>query len=179
MRYIALLRAINVGGRTVKMDRLRTLFEDLGLSEVQTYIASGNVIFESRANAASLEKRIEKHLARSLQFSVPTLVRSAPEFIRLADHQPFSGRPALPTLGALYVGFLKSRPAADAAKRVAALGDAANTFALNERELYWRADDRRSVLDIPIATFERVLGCEATFRNVTTVRKIADRYCRA
>jgi len=46
-RYVALLRGINLGGHTVKMDRLKKLFEELGLKNVETFIASGNVIFES------------------------------------------------------------------------------------------------------------------------------------
>jgi uncharacterized protein (DUF1697 family) len=178
MRYVALLRAVNVGGRTVKMDRLRALFEEMKLQNVQTYIASGNVIFDSTASAASLEGRVEKHLARALGFDVPTLIRSSSDLIAAADHEPFAGHPPLTKAGALYVGFLKNPPAKDALKQIIALADGASTFALHDRELYWRAEDRRAVLEIPIAKFERVLGCATTFRNVTTVRKLADRYCR-
>ena len=59
-KYIAFLRAINVGGHTVKMDVLRQLFESLGFANVETFIASGNVIFESKAgNVKALEKKIE------------------------------------------------------------------------------------------------------------------------
>ena len=61
MRYVALLRAINVGGRTVKMDRLRVLFEEMKLQNVQTYIASGNVIFDSSAAAASSSLEMSRH----------------------------------------------------------------------------------------------------------------------
>ena len=57
MKYAAFLRAINVGGRVVKMDRLRTLFEAAGLRGVETFIASGNVVFESgRKNTGDLER---------------------------------------------------------------------------------------------------------------------------
>jgi len=178
MRYVALLRAVNVGGRTVKMDRLRTLFEELKLRNVETYIASGNVIFESTAAANALESRIEKHLSKSLGFDVPTLVRSTEDFAAVAGHDPFAERPPIGKLGALYVGFLKTAAASDGMKKIEALANVSNTFRLHGRELYWRAEDRRAVLEIPIATFERAFGCEATFRNVTTVRKIADRYCR-
>jgi uncharacterized protein (DUF1697 family) len=178
MRYVALLRAVNVGGRTVKMDRLRDLFEEMKLQNVQTYIASGNVIFDSTAGAAALEARVEKHLANALGFDVPTLIRSAPDLIAAADREPFASHAPLTKAGALYVGFLKDRPAENALKQVTALADGASAFALHGRELYWRAEDRRAVLDIPIAKFERALGCDATFRNVTTVRKLADRYCR-
>lgn len=178
MRYVALLRAINVGGRTVKMDRLRVLFEEMKLQNVQTYIASGNVIFDSSAAAASLEARVEKQLARALGFEVPTLIRAAPDLVAAADREPFAKHPPLTKAGALYVGFLKGDPGRDALKRVVALAGDGSAFALHGRELYWRAEDRRAVLEIPIVKFERALGCDATFRNVTTVRKLADRFCR-
>lgn len=65
-RYVAFLRAINVGGRTVKMDRLREIFESLGLGDVETFIASGNVIFRSRSTKPqALEKKIERSLRQS------------------------------------------------------------------------------------------------------------------
>jgi uncharacterized protein (DUF1697 family) len=178
MRYVALLRAVNVGGRTVKMDRLRTLFEEMKLRNVATFIASGNVIFESTAAASALEARIEKHLANALGFKVPTLVRSTDDLVAAADREPFPGHDPLGKLGGLYVGFLKSVAARDGMQKIGALNDASNSFALHGRELFWRAEDRRAILEIPIATFERAFGCETTFRNVTTVRKIADRYCR-
>jgi uncharacterized protein (DUF1697 family) len=61
-RYVAFLRAINVGGHIVKMDYLRSLFEELGFTNVETFIASGNVVFDSSyKNPASLEKKIEGH----------------------------------------------------------------------------------------------------------------------
>jgi uncharacterized protein (DUF1697 family) len=177
MRYIALLRAVNVGGRTVKMDRLRQLFEAMKLRNVETFIASGNVIFETTANPTTIGTRIETHLMKSLGFAVPTLVRSAPDFATLAARLPFAGRPPLAKIGALYVGFLKSAPTADCIAAVRALGGSGNEFEIHGRELYWRAEDRRAVLAIPIAKFERALGCEATFRNVTTVTRLAERYC--
>ena len=64
-RYIAFLRAINVGGHVVKMDALRRLFESLGFSNVETFIASGNVLFETNLNS-DLEKKIEPNCAKHL-----------------------------------------------------------------------------------------------------------------
>jgi uncharacterized protein (DUF1697 family) len=178
MRYIALLRAVNVGGRTVKMDRLRALFSELKLRNVETFIASGNVIFETTAAAATLEARIEKHLEQALGFAVPTLIRSSVDFAAAATRTPFPAHPPLSEEGALYVGFLKAPPSADGLANVVALGGAGSRFALFGRELYWRAEDRRAVVEIPITKFERALGCATTFRNVTTVQKVAERYCR-
>jgi uncharacterized protein (DUF1697 family) len=68
-RYVAFLRAINVGGHIVKMDQLRKLFEGLRLANVETFIASGNVIFDCGAeDAQKLERRIEAHLQKSLGY---------------------------------------------------------------------------------------------------------------
>src|SRR6185369_8391120 len=61
-KYVAFLRAINVGGHVVKMDQLRALFEALGFANVETFIASGNVIFDSKSkNVAALERKIDRH----------------------------------------------------------------------------------------------------------------------
>src|SRR5262249_4837424 len=89
-RLIAFLRAINVGGNTVKMEQLRSLFEALGLSNVETFIASGNVIFEApTTNPRSLERQIERHLQQSLGYEVATFIRSATELEAIAQYKPF------------------------------------------------------------------------------------------
>ena len=75
-RHIAFLRAVNVGGHMVKMDRLRALFAELKFRNVETLIASGNVIFEATtADAEALEQRIERHLRTSLGYEVATFLR--------------------------------------------------------------------------------------------------------
>ena len=89
-RYVAFLRAINIGGRVVKMDRLRKLFEELPLTNVETFIASGNVIFESSAgNTASLEARIEGRLSEALGYEVAAFLRTAGEVGAIARYRPF------------------------------------------------------------------------------------------
>ena len=90
IRYIAFLRAINVGGHTVKMDMLRQLFEALGFSKVETFIASGNVIFESpQKNTRALEKTVEQQLRAALGYEVATFIRTATELSAIAHYQPF------------------------------------------------------------------------------------------
>src|SRR3712207_154861 len=89
-RFIALLRAINVGGRIVKMDHLRSLFASIGFSGVETFIASGNVIFEAPdCDAAALEQRIEAHLHQALGYEVATFIRTDSELAAVARYQPF------------------------------------------------------------------------------------------
>ena len=75
--FIAFLRGINVGGHRVKMDRLRELFEELGLEDVSTFIASGNVIFSADSgDVQSLRVKIEEGLAKGLGYDVPTFLRT-------------------------------------------------------------------------------------------------------
>src|ERR1700761_1452901 len=89
-RLIAFLRAINVGGHTVTMTRLRQEFEALGLKDVETFIASGNVIFSARqADTAALAKKIETHLRKALGYEVATFVRTCDEVAAIARYQAF------------------------------------------------------------------------------------------
>ncbi|MFJ5232343.1 DUF1697 domain-containing protein [Kitasatospora sp. NPDC088391] len=91
--YIAFLRAVNVGGRTVRMERLRELFAGLGLADVRTYIQSGNVFFRAEAGAdrAALAGRIEAALAEGLGWPVPVMLRTVEEVEALLALDPFAG----------------------------------------------------------------------------------------
>ena len=90
-RYVAFLRAINVGGRVVKMERIRRVLEGDGLAGVRTVIASGNVLFESRSRTpAALEARIEAVLRAALGFEVKTFLRTAPEVAAVVSQNPFA-----------------------------------------------------------------------------------------
>lgn len=92
MRYIALLRGINVGGHQVKMDALRRLFADLGLANVGSYIQSGNVFFDSdEADRAALRARIERRLRATLGYEVATCLRTVEEFAAVMALDPFAG----------------------------------------------------------------------------------------
>jgi uncharacterized protein (DUF1697 family) len=172
MRYIALLRAINVGGHIVKMDRLRTIFESLRFRNVETFIASGNVIFESpSSDAAALEARIERHLKKTLGYEVGTFLRSCPELAAIAAHDPFESRKDC----SLHVVFLKTTADRALRTRIEALRSDADDFHINERELYWHR--RGSMSDSPAAVpFGKAFGAGGTMRNVTTVRKLAAKY---
>lgn len=90
-KYVALLRGINVGGHTVKMTELTRVFESLGLSNVKTYIASGNVLFETAEGGTdNLAQRIENELSRALGFEARAILRTISELRALIDLDPFS-----------------------------------------------------------------------------------------
>lgn len=174
-RYIALLRAINVGGHVVKMHRLRRLFEGLGLSRVETFIASGNVVFESRArDAGSLERTIEAHLRGELGYEVKTFLRTPAELAAVAGHDAF---PAISMDGAaLYIAFLGHVPAPDARRALLAFSSDVQSFAVRQREVYWLVRQKISESVFSGARLEKTLGQPATVRNVTTIRKLALKY---
>lgn len=90
--YVALLRGINVGGHTVKVDRLRELFRELGFDRVRSFIQTGNVFFASDERDRSvLRTRIEGHLGASLGYAVPVCLRTVDELDQLARLNPFAG----------------------------------------------------------------------------------------
>ena len=176
VRYAAFLRAINVGGRIVTMGRLRAIFEEAGLANVETFIASGNVVFEAAAkDPAALEASIGRRLAGALGYEVATFLRSMPELRAVAEHASFPARQEA-AAHALYVAFLPAPPSAAAAKALLACRSDVDDFAVRGREAYWLARVSMSKTTFTGAKLEKVLGMPATLRNVTTVRKMAARY---
>jgi len=176
-KYVAFLRAINVGGHTVKMDYLRSLFEGVGFASVETFIASGNVIFVSKSrNTTLLERKVEKHLREILGYEVRTFVRATSELAVVANYKPFSETELSVPDHSLYVGFLPQKPDIEAKKRVLALSSATDDFAVHGREVYWLCRARFSESTVSGALLEKTLGLSATFRNVNTVRRLAAKY---
>ncbi|HEY3344070.1 MAG TPA: DUF1697 domain-containing protein [Anaerolineaceae bacterium] len=178
-RYIAFLRAINVSGHVVKMDALRRLFEDMGFTRVETFIASGNVIFESEtADAVALERRIAEGLRTALGYEVVTFLRTPAELASTAAYLPFAAEDLLAEGVSLYVGFLGNAPAEPALQTILAFRTPVDEFAVYGREIYWLCRIRSSDSMFSLSRLERAIGMQATFRNVTTVRKMAEKYAQ-
>lgn len=176
-KYIAFLRAINVGGHTVKMDHLRQLFESLGLSNVETFIASGNVIFDAKAgNIKALEKKIENKLHEALGYEVAAFIRTDTELAEISKHKPFP-QSQLDAATALNIGFL-AEPLDNAAKqKLMALQTDIDSFHVRGREIYWLCRKKQSDSKISNAIIEKTLGMKSTLRGVNTVNKMAEKYC--
>lgn len=152
-RFFAFLRAINVGGHTVKMDALRQQFESLGFLGVETFIASGNVIFGSRStHTADLETRIEAALFEKFGYPISTFIRTAEDLVRIAHFQPFQTN-ILETAAAFNVGFLKAPPDPILSDRIAALETPLDTFRVDGREIYWLCQVRQSQSKFSNAVF--------------------------
>ena len=164
-KYVAVLRAINVGGHIVKMDQLKKLFEKMGFTNVETFIASGNVIFDARSAS---EAKIEAALQEALGYEVRTFLRTPAQLARIAETKHDADGCGL------WVGFLASK---GDASRLKALATATDTFHVDGTELYWVCRlERFSESTITGAMLEKALGQKATLRNITTIRRITAKY---
>ena len=171
-RLIAFLRAINVGGHVVKMDALRKEFEALGYADVETFIASGNVIFTAKQAGAAHVKKIEARLRASLGYEVATFVRTPAEVAAVAACRPFdAGR--IESAGAFCVGFLDAP--LDAARRRALLTCRTDLddFHPSCREIYWLCRKQQHESTFSNVRFEKVVQARATFRGINTVMKLS------
>lgn len=179
MTCFALLRAINVGGHRVTMDELRALFADFGFPGAETFLASGNVIFEADisdpAAAADLERRIESGLERALGYEVATFVRSAEELGATEAAVPEAPR-RLREVRAVNVGFLRAPLDAGQRTTLSQLESEADEFHLEGRHLFWLCATRQSDSAFTNALFERRVGARATFRGINTVRRLLKKY---
>lgn len=171
MRFVAFLRAVNVGGHNVKMDALKTIFESAGLENVATFIASGNVIFDSPKRAATLENLLEETLETNLGYRVATFVRSVAELQEIAQRQPFARRD-----GKTYIGFLKKRPDAATTTALLSLRTEVDDLEVVGRELYWLNRGAFAESKLSGGLLEKTLKGETTLRNTNTVEKIAAKY---
>ena len=176
-RYVAFLRGVNLGNRRVKMDHLRDLFTAAKLSNVSTYIASGNVIFETTAaDAAGIERRIEAHLKDALGYPVDTFVRTPTELAAIAAFRPFVSEEIEASGHTLHVGFLRDAPGDAAERKLLSLRTAVDDFRVHGRELYWlcRGKTTDSMVSWPVVA--KTVATPSTMRNMTTVRKLAALY---
>ncbi len=175
-RLFAFLRAINVGGHTVTMQDLKAHFSSFGLRDAETFIASGNVIFSSRATAIpALEARIAAGLEAALGYPVPTFIRTEAQLTALHRHRPFP-EPESRTAHAVMVGLVAVPIGAAAARELQALASANDRFQVNGREVYWLRRTRESDPALTNARLERALGTAATFRNFNTMARLIDKY---
>jgi len=172
-KYLAFLRAINVGGTSIiKMDELRKHFESFGLENVQTYIQTGNVIFETREkNTSKLEKKIESQLEKVLGYKVLIFLRTIQEVVSIANESPFEPKEN----ETVHISFLGEKPGAAAGKKLLTYNSDADEFIVKGREVYNLRHDRDASI-FSNQFIEKVLGIPATTRNLTTIKKISEKY---
>lgn len=174
-RYVAFLRGINLGNRRLKMDQLRARLEELGLGNVVTYIASGNVVFdEDEADPAELERRIERHLQETLGYPVDTFVRELAALERIVGSEAVR---SAPDGFNAHVVFLKRPVPAKAEAQIEALCSDDDRFHVLGREIVWLRRGR--LTDSPIDGRQLETAADAatsTMRNLNTVRRMLEKF---
>ena len=176
-RFIAFLRAINVGGgRTVKMQSLRQIVESLGFFNVATFIASGNVVFETTTKRTeTLERMIEKALKEALGYEVRTFVRGEDELAKIANHRPFPGSKFDETWQSNII-FLADNLNTKLKQNVKALRTKTDAFEVHGREVYWRRRRKQNGALFSTVPLEKILGPAFTVRGANTIKRIVSKY---
>ena len=172
-RYIALLRAINVGGyRKIKMDDLREMFESMDFENVQTYIQSGNVIFDSNVkNKKSLSQSIEKKIEQQFGHEVPVIIRTRDELKLLITQNPFYGENEEPFR--LYLTFFLDTPSEEKQGELQKLNSSLEKFSFVNGDLFSLIDKKTDQkIRFSNSYIEKTIGVPCTSRNWRSVNKI-------
>jgi uncharacterized protein (DUF1697 family) len=176
--FVALLRGINVGGRTlIRMAALRELIEALGFEDVETYIQSGNVIFDSPdADAKQVARRIEEAMERGHGLRPAVILRTPRDLGRIAKTSPFlaAGAPA----AKLHVVFLDRAPAKSATTKLDPDRSPGDEWSLRGRDLYLHLPEGAGRSKLTLDYLERTLGVRGTQRSWKTVLELAARSAR-
>jgi uncharacterized protein (DUF1697 family) len=167
--WIALLRAVNVGGRKVPMARLRSALEAAGLAEVRTYIASGNVLFESERGRAELRRLIEQTVLDEFALASDVILRTPGELQRVIAAHPFGA-----DTSKSYVVFLAGGPTAAAVRRLGALDVEPDRAVVSGSDVFVLYPKGAGRPRLSGAQLERTLGVPGTSRNWRTVTKLVE-----
>ena len=174
-RYVAFLRGMNLGKRRVTNAELEKAFKALKFENVATFIASGNIIFDSKLKEPALIKALEPHLQETFGYPVPTFLRSTDHLANVAQVRPFApGRHK--SAKSLQVGFLPEPLTAAQKKVVLALAGPKDEFHVEGREIYWLLQTPMSESEVFRVPFDKRVGTMSTWRNMNTVQRILAKY---
>ncbi len=170
-KKVAILRGINVGGnRKILMADLKLLFEELGFSNIITYIQSGNVLFNSNTENELLADQIEQAITANFGFDVPVIVRSAIELKKAIDTNPFYDADA--DVNKLHLSFLKEKPTAENLQHTVSYNYEPDKFVIDGKEVFIFCENKYHESKLTNLFFEKKLKVGATTRNWKTVLKL-------
>jgi uncharacterized protein (DUF1697 family) len=166
VKWVALLRGVNLGGRNkVPMAELRKLLEVEGYEDVRTYIASGNLLLDGPGDREAVASGIERLVADAFGVETKAILRTPRQLAATVAKHPFDDA------SETHLAFLAARPAKAAAARLAAADAAA---VLVGAEIYFRLPRGVHGSRLSIARIESLLGVSATLRNWRTVVALAE-----
>ncbi|HEX8443390.1 MAG TPA: DUF1697 domain-containing protein [Allosphingosinicella sp.] len=172
-RRIALLRAVNVGGRKMPMAELRGLCGELGWRNVQTYIQSGNILFSAEGTAAELESALEQAIDRRFGYWSDAMVRSGDEWRGLLQHNPLPEESAREP-NRVFAGIAKSKIVAGAAAVIAAKAVAGERVEEADGALWFHYPAGLGTSKITPKLIDRAAGSPVTARNWRTVVTLSE-----
>ncbi len=177
-RYVAFLRGMNLGKRRIKNPELVARFEAMGLEEVATFRASGNVVLLDPAgeSESKLQKRLEKELDERLGYDVAVFLRSAKEGAAIAAREPFPAEAIEASKGKPQVVLLGRKPSAKAKQALEALRPDGDLMVVEDRELHWLPTVGLSETEVDTKALDQALG-KGTTRTAGTIELIAAKYC--
>ncbi|MBC8451169.1 MAG: DUF1697 domain-containing protein [Planctomycetes bacterium] len=172
-QFVAFMRAINVGGRFVKMAKLAESYSALGYTDVSTFINSGNVLFHTKKrSAAKIEKHVQAEIGALIGFESDVFLRSPSEVAAVAARA--AGLQAKSkSLQEVNVAFLAAPLDKDAELALAGFETDVDAFESYGREVYWLCKVKQSDSRFSNAAFERKLRLRTTFRRVSMLQKLA------
>jgi len=171
--YVAMLRGVNVGGNSLKMESLRGACEDMGLRDVRTYLQSGNIVFSSALGAAKLAVILKERIDQQTRLPVPIIIRSARKMIALVCSNPFLKHKGIDA-SKLHVTFLGDAPKQPDIARLDQLAGALDEYCLARREIFLHCPINYGETKLSNAAIEKTLGISATTRNWNTVTTLAE-----
>jgi len=172
---VSMLRGVNlVSHNRIKMDALRTLYESLGLRDAETYVASGNVVFRTKAQSlTALAKRIESAIERDFGFRPRVILRTTSELRDAIARNPFRTRRGIEP-NKLLVMFLESHPAAEALEQVLKIKADPEEMHIHGREVYIYFPNGMARPKLSWVTVEKKLKIAGTGRNWNSVTKLLE-----
>lgn len=158
------------------MQTLKKLFESMGFGNVKTFIASGNVIFESsKRDPRQVERLVSSKLFKALGYEVHSFVRTREELQAVEAFRPFPSE-RLESAMAYHVGFATDPFGSERQLKIASLCTEMDDLRAEGSEIYWACQTRISDSNLTGAAIEKSVGGRATFRNINTVRRLLEKY---
>jgi uncharacterized protein (DUF1697 family) len=171
--YVAMLRGVNVGGNSLKMDWLREACAGLGLQDVRTYVQSGNIVFSSRLGAEKLARTLKTMIDPQTRLPVTVVVRSDSEMARIVAGNPFLKQKGVDP-SRLYVTFLANEPSKPALEKLDALAGTRDEYRWVGREVYLHCPINYGETKLSNTAIEKTFSVGATTRNWKTVSVLCE-----
>lgn len=172
--FIALLRAVNVGGRKVTMAELREVVAGLGYKDAQTYIASGNLVFSGQGTNSAVTAKLEKAIAAKFGIEVPVIVRTCEEWKAYLTVPKALTKPAAEKPNWVLIGFPKAPPRKEAVAELLARAKNAEEIVLAGDAIWFHYSQGVADSKLTPASIDKAAGSPLTARNWNTVRKLAE-----